>query len=423
MDPKPANRKQGSPEASVDALEAELREKELEIALLDKQRRDLEHRIRDIHASTSWRVSAPIRAVSQVLNTLAQAVRRNAPVRGVGVHARAGTIAQGLPETIPADDTFVLYRIIGNDLPPRHRRGQSLDNLRFIIEHEPKLPGCEKAFVLNRMVDQDQEAIAAKLLDECGYRYFRIPFDPDDYSKISLAEDLARREGGCSQKECGQMDENARLRFQMALYQRRNNYVMNVNGARNAALADGRRRARWILPWDGNCFLTEEAWQEIGSGIMKQREKKYFLVPMARMLSNEPLVAGGDVPRPVDEPQIIFRADASEQFNPDVYYGHRDKVELLWRLGAEGEWSLYDADPWDAARPEVSPDAACVGWAGWVARLFSGRGALEAGTEHAAMHRGVARSMAVIELLRRLDENLDCKDPAFGEDGDCFLNK
>ena len=34
-------------------------------------------------------------------------------------------------------DIFVLYRIIGNDLAPRHRKGQSRENLRFRTKKKP----------------------------------------------------------------------------------------------------------------------------------------------------------------------------------------------------------------------------------------------------------------------------------------------
>src|SRR5688572_23529918 len=40
-------------------------------------------------------------------------------------------------------DDFVLYRIVGNDLYPRHAKGQSRQNLSFILEHEPRLENCE----------------------------------------------------------------------------------------------------------------------------------------------------------------------------------------------------------------------------------------------------------------------------------------
>ncbi|GAA6036583.1 hypothetical protein JCM8097_001237 [Rhodosporidiobolus ruineniae] len=36
----------------------------------------------------------------------------------------------------PQRDTLVLYRILGNDLPPRHSPGQTLRNLRFLLQHE-----------------------------------------------------------------------------------------------------------------------------------------------------------------------------------------------------------------------------------------------------------------------------------------------
>ncbi|GAA5826947.1 hypothetical protein JCM11251_002175 [Rhodosporidiobolus azoricus] len=48
---------------------------------------------------------------------------------------------QALPPPIehgdePQRDTLVLYRILGNDLPPRHSPGQTLRNLRFLLQHE-----------------------------------------------------------------------------------------------------------------------------------------------------------------------------------------------------------------------------------------------------------------------------------------------
>ena len=54
------------------------------------------------------------------------------------------------PSAAPArPPEFLLIRIVGNDLEPRHRVGQSRDNLAFILEHEPPLPGCEKRSMRN----------------------------------------------------------------------------------------------------------------------------------------------------------------------------------------------------------------------------------------------------------------------------------
>lgn len=81
-------------------------------------------------------------------------------------------------------DTFVLYRIIGNDLPPRHRAGQTLTNLRFILEHEPELPHCEKRWVVNRIVDPEVEKQIIELLERHGARYLHIPFREEEYRKV-----------------------------------------------------------------------------------------------------------------------------------------------------------------------------------------------------------------------------------------------
>ena len=68
-------------------------------------------------------------------------------------------------------DTYVLYRIIGNDIEPRHRRGQSRRNIEFILDNEPDLPKCEKRWVVNRIVDQSEERAICDLLEAHGQPY------------------------------------------------------------------------------------------------------------------------------------------------------------------------------------------------------------------------------------------------------------
>ena len=62
------------------------------------------------------------------------------------------------------EDSFALCRIIGNDLTPRHRKGQSHDNVRFILENEPPLDGCRKLWLVNRIADPEEEARILALL-------------------------------------------------------------------------------------------------------------------------------------------------------------------------------------------------------------------------------------------------------------------
>lgn len=310
---------------------------------------------------------------------------------------RAGKPASSQPE-------FVLHRIIGNDLYPRHKQGQSLDNLRFILEHEPELEGCEKRFVVNRIINPDTEREILAVLEESGHGFVHLPFEAEAYRAIGFDIDVFDEPGFLASRTFEQFEPEKKLRAKAALYRLKNNYVMNNNGARNAALDDGRNRsARWLMPFDGNCFLTAQSWQAIRSDIAAAPDRMYFIVPMSRMLSNDALIQGGPIPEPAEEPQIVFRYDATERFNESVPYGRRPKVELLWRLGVPGKWDTYVDDAWDLPRAGIQVDKAAVGKAGSVARLFSGRSEFEAHSEHATLQRGMARTQAVLATLRHLD--------------------
>ncbi|KCZ87584.1 family 2 glycosyl transferase [Hyphomonas johnsonii MHS-2] len=308
-------------------------------------------------------------------------------------------------------DTFALYRIIGNDLYPRHRRGQSFDNLKFILDHEPELEGATKRFVLNRIVDEAQEEQMISLLEATGTEYLRIPFEIEAYRKIGFDTDSFHKSGLLSKAVFNEFEDVKRDRAIAALYRLKNNYAMNNNGARNFALADGRSRATWILPWDGNCFLTKEAWEEIRRDVANAQEHKYFTVPMARMTNNEDLINGGIIPEATEEPQIIFHHDAAEMFNESFCYGRRPKVELLWRLKVPGVWDKYRDDAWDQDRLPHSEDSNRVGRAGWTARLFSGMSDLEQQNNDGALNRGFARTQAIVTTLRRLDRAVTESSP------------
>lgn len=415
--------------AQVAKLKSEAKEDKGEISILKQRVESLDALMSEMHASRSWRITAPLRSITVAAQGVRSAVREHAQGGGWCQGARSmigewlrrihptheARARSDLPLANGAEETFVLYRIIGNDLYPRHKKGQAIENLGFILKHEPVLPGCEKRFILNRLVDPDQERAMVALLEESGCAYVRIPFDPNEYAQIGFDTDILPAPGFLAGEGIGLLDDAAKGRLLAAVYRLKNNYVMNNNGARNTALQDGRRRAKWILPWDGNCFLTQEAWSAIRTDIAQAPLNRYFVVPMARMLDNRPLVAGGDIPKAVEEPQVIFRADAAEQFNTAFCYGCRPKVELLWRLGVKGPWDKYLDDPWDQERRSLSPEAGLVGRAGWVARLSSGMNALEANSDRAALHRGLVRTGAIVTTLRNLDVRLagiDSEQPA-----------
>lgn len=316
-------------------------------------------------------------------------------------HYQADAIADPLSE-VP--DTFVLYRIIGNDLVPRHEKGQSRKNLAFILEHEPDLAECEKRFVVNRIVDPEEECKIIGMLEEAGYSYIHVPFSWDEYRSQEWDVHGVPVEYAPYSKTFADLTPLARSQVEMRLFRQKNNYVMNNNGARNIALRDGRERARWVLPWDGNCFLTSAAWEEIRTAVISQRNVPYQIVPMARITNNWDLLDPEFKPEAVEEPQVVFRADSKAEFDTDYCYGRRPKVELFWRLGVSGKWDTWPIEPWDLPCPEYSLEAGQFAYAGWVARLFSGKENLEKQRDQKAWAgRGEARTEAIGSLLEALD--------------------
>lgn len=139
---------------------------------------------------------------------------------------RPGLVMPSSPER----DTIVLYRIIGNDLPPRHSPRQTLTNLRFLLENEndfgslPPLPALldpeeadkalgkvpdgerwgpagleaglpvEKFYVLNRLANVTQIESVRSLLRSFGvdeHHILDVSFEWDEYNQLGWRWDEA----------------------------------------------------------------------------------------------------------------------------------------------------------------------------------------------------------------------------------------
>jgi len=299
------------------------------------------------------------------------------------------------PMSVKAD-TFVLYRVLGNDLPPRHQPGQTQKNLEFMLKHEPELQNCIKVWVLNRIVDPNQLQGLKCLLDAYGKKYFEIPFDPQRYSDIGRQD-----EGDLSVKELLEtagdpQTEIHRLIAESFGLSKKTLYAMNINGAKNLA--------KWVCPWDGNCFLTNDAWQAIQENIKNKPWIKYWMVPMARITKNELLLKNGFRPEAKEEPQIIFRNDAREEFDPYLPYGQMNKVELLKKLGVPGKWDYWTLKSHFQGKTQkpVSKDRYEYDYCGWVARLNSGNPIAESSHRE----RRNTRDAAIVAFLTNLDLSL-----------------
>lgn len=294
-----------------------------------------------------------------------------------------------------------LVRVIGNDLPPRHAAGQSKKNVRFILDHERLPPGVARHWVLNRITDCDVHTELLAVLESAGESVLQIPFVADEYRQVGFRFSDLGFAGLTWDLDFG-LEQVEIARAWDHVYGDKNRYAMNNNGARNFALAVFRDAARWVLPWDGNTFLTESAWSDLLEALESEPWRPAFVVPMARVADNAALFGDDFVPVATEEPQLVFRSDIMVAFDESYRYGRRPKIELLLRLGVPGPWERWSkSDPWETPLPELAQP---VGWrhASWVARLGSGESELEK-----SIHlRGTGRREAVRKHLHSLDVDL-----------------
>ena len=245
---------------------------------------------------------------------------------------------------------FLLCRTLGNDHYPRHADRQTLTNLRFILEHEPDFEGCRKFFIVNRIFDPlcEQELIAE--LDKHGADYVVLPFSGvefkrsgwrlEDHSKAEISTNDMAGFDFFRSKRFAKMNPTLRIRYQAWALAPKICYAMNVNGARNIALDEGRRTANWTFPLDGSCILTQQSFQALASSCHARPFAPYVVVPFQRLKINNAYFGIGNTQTSLGEPQLGFHHTAGARFEPSLPYGINNKVELLERLGVPGEWTF-----------------------------------------------------------------------------------
>jgi hypothetical protein len=271
-----------------------------------------------------------------------------------------------------ADERFVLYRILGNDLPPRHGTGQTAANLEFILEHEPALERCEKRWVVNRIADVRAETRIVGLLQDRRQHYLRIPFVESEYLTRRFDFDGMVPDLYFHRARFRARKPRERDKIMEWCYRHKNLYLMNLNAARNAALREGRLLADWVMPFDGACFFTASGWAAVLEAAAHAETAHYLLVPLARVVDSDRLLEPRFEPESLDEPQIAFRKGAGEAFDERLRYGTMSKTALLHRLGVPGPWRRTWLLPWEEIDLAESPEAGRYVQAGWVARLASG---------------------------------------------------
>jgi hypothetical protein len=197
---------------------------------------------------------------------------------------------------------YVLLRVIGNELMPRDSQGSKIATLSFILNNEAT-ELCDKIWVLNHIIDDEYRESIKNLLTKFRQRFFEIPFSRSEYLKLNNWSDKVR-------------------------------YAININQARNYGIKICQKNYSFTFCLDQDCFFTEQLLSSIISRIeedqVKNMTRKYYGIIMKRILNgcleNIDLI-------PDQEPNVIFRYDANEYFNEQLFFGQGDKVELLKRIG------------------------------------------------------------------------------------------
>ncbi|MEP7171877.1 MAG: alginate lyase family protein [Aestuariivirga sp.] len=294
--------------------------------------------------------------------------------------------------------SFVIYRIIGNSLPPRHGPDETCENLQFSLENESDFPSCDKRWLLNRLVDPAVEAKCIKLIRASGQKYHTIPLDEASYKKTFLdASGMPKHLNPFAAESAGKPSSGAAKEW---ILRHKSLIAINLNNARNWAIELGRADALWTLPLDGWSYFTDEAWDRFVEGVAQNVNAFYGILPLARLKDNAHLGNMTTLPEPTGEPQIAFRRDAPDRFNEKLRYGNQNKTELLTRLGMPGVWKKWNLAYWDTTpRLEaIAPGRFFVG--GWVYRLASHAGD---SVEISTSSRFVARIDGVQRFVHQLD--------------------
>jgi hypothetical protein len=312
-----------------------------------------------------------------------------------------------------AQPAVTLCRIIGNDLFPRQQRGQAVANLKTILQRESNPHEWKKLFILNRFIDADLQCEAVELIRQAGHTCDVIGFEPDVYRSLRYRPEIFGGLDYFVSSEFKAKDPFCQDRERIWACGEKIRYLMNINSARNHALALGRAASDWTFVLDGSCFLPRPVFEALQSDLSSSPGVPYLIVPMRRQAEACALEQVDVTPTNREEPQIAFRSDSAEQFDEAYPYGVRDKTSLLNRLGVPGAWCGWTPLPWYREPESRSMDRYRFKYASSsVLRLTSGvnNGALE--LPSAQMQRYRSRIQAIFSTLLMVDRKCQSPDSA-----------
>jgi hypothetical protein len=134
----------------------------------------------------------------------------------------------------------VIYRLIGNDMPPLQERGQLRLNTKYTLHNEPHFPGARKRWILNRIWNETEFELLYRDLIAAGVNRRDIIVRCFDYNVYSSFPN----------------------------HQEKLLYLTSQNEARNVGILDGRNSGfKWSVVLDGNTFITSDSWDHMKAAL------------------------------------------------------------------------------------------------------------------------------------------------------------
>lgn len=198
-----------------------------------------------------------------------------------------------------------LVRLIGDPAQSNSTEVRILQNLQFLLQHEPKFKTTvDKHWILNRISNEDFLEQTKRILNVHNQTFSVLPFDIGEYDSLLDQSDDARKkmlknddkssQSRTNQKQRSYLDESFGPKFV---------YLTNQNNARNFALSlyNGKQKENhkfeidYILPWDGDCFLSQSAHDSLQRDLKRHNDEQQQRIAKARNILRKEVRADDDL--------------------------------------------------------------------------------------------------------------------------------
>lgn len=274
------------------------------------------------------------------------------------------------PEPVPKAYDYAVVRIIDNDLLLAEAFDQTRDALEFTLTREPRLDGCLKLWVLDRLIDDEKKQVLIDLFQQAGAEFVEWSVDPADVAGLAdvpLAFEALPTDGFCLISDYPELDEATCAAVDVTLYKHKLSTLYGGVDTRKQAIDLGAKRARWILPLEGAAFIPEPAWQALTTAVRRRDDHPYHIVPVMEVDDTAHLLTAEYQPQTDAVPRIMFRDDALLRFDAEGD-SLSPEFELLAKIGVSGYWGRpISEQPWRERFAQGVRGSFCYSWSGWVA--------------------------------------------------------